>query len=1263
MRFLANGPRIPDLLLERRDQGRVVFFCGAGVSLNAGMPTFPELAKYVVRFFDPPKDSEIGKAFGPWDDPAHTGPRVPLDQIFHQLYEEYGRNDVNALVAERLAVAGGSTASNEHALVARISADRERNPQVVTTNFDRLFESAIPDCKWVEPPGIPDIELGVPIRGVTYLHGRLRDANAEHHHYVLSSADFGRAYLSEAWATNFIRALLQSYTVVLLGYQAEDPPVKYLLQGLNYDGMSDRTKLYAFDRGAPEEVEAKWRDRGVTAIAYPEHADLWDSLGAWAERADDPRGWRRSVVGLATREPGLLEAHERGQVAHVVRTTAGARLFAASDPSPPPAWLCVFDASCRAGEVSSEYGDDAEVFDPLEAYGLDDDPPRPGKSRQPVNRVHEDLLEWRIGDQNPATAHSLTRRQVTGYEDMPVRLQHLSHWVASNVGSPVTAWWAMRASDLHPRQVRMIRHRLRVQDLHSRARRFWSLLLESQADRRFAGDDRFFELADRIKQEGWTHGALRAFEAATAPALCRSRPLGLGASKPPSGSWAEISLNDLGSWSVGFPDRRSAPIEVPDDVLESVFRIAVAHLHRASGLLCDLDVHYFRTPSCYPDREVDGERDSDATAAFFRWFLGLLARMAQQNSAVLRAYALTWSAEDEYFFRKLLLFALNHSALFEADEVADTLLRIDDSGFWDVDVARELLFLVNDRWGEFSERDRIALADRLLRGPPRSEAWTEEEFPAIRDELASRYTRWLVLQGRVLSDEQSRRLGDLIAAIPNWQDSWASGFVAEHGIRVGFVGVDESAAEIMDLPISRVAERAAELSRGREAFTRRRPFSGLVTASPRKALVVLSHARRRGDYPIELWSDLIRKWPDVAPRLHRVFLGRLSQLPQSVIGELSHVIGRWLHEKFRSVFVFDRGLAWTSFDHLVNGLTSGDGSATDSGLEAVSVDGEIVAASRRTFGYALNGPVGEAMGGLLRALDSLKLENEAGIPEEFKTRIARLLESPGEGRDHAVAILAHYMSWLYFIDPDWTLDTIVPWFDLTHWASEPAWNAHLAAATRPPPQVGERLKPIFLRLLPSVYGWKWDSDAATVVAQMVVSLGVFRRGEPDGLSKREARACLRDMTDETRASAVFHLGEIGKQSEDGWNAHVIPFISEVWPREREFRTSRLARAWVGVLAEAGDCFPAVLGAAQPFLAPIEEEAHYLFRFSREVQGEEPLTVRYPREVLRMLDAIVSNSIDRVPYELSEILQLIEAADGSAIDDRSYLRLIDLIEKC
>ena len=49
MRFFENGPPIPDELLVARDEGRVVFFCGAGVSrARAGLSDFFGLAESVI---------------------------------------------------------------------------------------------------------------------------------------------------------------------------------------------------------------------------------------------------------------------------------------------------------------------------------------------------------------------------------------------------------------------------------------------------------------------------------------------------------------------------------------------------------------------------------------------------------------------------------------------------------------------------------------------------------------------------------------------------------------------------------------------------------------------------------------------------------------------------------------------------------------------------------------------------------------------------------------------------------------------------------------------------------------------------------------------------------------------------------------------------------------------------------------------------------------------------------------------------------------
>ena len=49
MQFITNGPDIPDALLQAHEDGRVVFFCGAGISYPAGLPGFKGLVDAIYR--------------------------------------------------------------------------------------------------------------------------------------------------------------------------------------------------------------------------------------------------------------------------------------------------------------------------------------------------------------------------------------------------------------------------------------------------------------------------------------------------------------------------------------------------------------------------------------------------------------------------------------------------------------------------------------------------------------------------------------------------------------------------------------------------------------------------------------------------------------------------------------------------------------------------------------------------------------------------------------------------------------------------------------------------------------------------------------------------------------------------------------------------------------------------------------------------------------------------------------------------------------
>ena len=1273
MRFTKDGPNIPDSLLEKRDAGRVVFLCGAGVSLDSGLPDFYKLTKQVVAFFDPPEESEIMATFQPWvnaaNAPDNNPPHLtPLDQIFHLLQKEYGRREVNELVAAALeSPTVGDAVGYNHRTISRISCDPAGQPQIVTTNFDTLFEEGVEaNTTYHVPPSLPDIDRYVPITGVTYLHGRREDGPASVSPYILSSSDFGRAYLSEGWATTFIRSLLRSYTVVLVGYQAEDPPVRYLLQGLNKDEASDRSNLFAFDKGNRVDVEAKWRDRGVTAIPYSDYDVLWKTLEAWADRADSPRVWKRNVAAMAQQSPSTVEAYQRGQVAHLVRSSMGAKLFANCAPPPHPEWVFVLDATSRAAEPSKGYGKDADVYDPAESYGLDDDPERPDRKDTKAQIKHDNILHWRREDTNPADSHAIAGRQMYGRQSIPSRLYHLISWIAQSLDHPVVAWWAARRNGLHPNLIDQINWHLRRGDCgHPTGRKAWRLILAFQEERRDSlWDGGWYDFQDDIAEDGWSPMNLRNFRSLSAPRLSRDTFIGSRGLAPPKGGWDDEALPNIAALEVKFTDMHNIDLEVPEKVLPSVLSALVENLKQASGMLADLETTYFTSPTCYPDRLADGDETTGETSQIIRWFLTLFQRQVESDSNLASNLATGWSISDQYFFRKLKLFALNHADLFTPTNAFNEIMTLDQDAFWDSESTRELLFLISDRWDDFSYSERTVLGDRLLSGPEQMSHWSDDDYPSIRDEYAARVTRWATLQGNVLVDDQQERLNIILAAIPNWNDGWATSYLTLSGSNAYFVGTDETPDALLSIPIDQVVDRAkSDLQRDFGSHTNMRPFSGLVKETPLRALVSLSLAAKNADYPVSFWTDLVTEWPEgTTARLQRQRLHRISRLPPSVIQELSHTLGKWLESQLTSLLALDQDLAWETYDHITSAMLETTSNATKSALGDVTIGGEVQQRSRRTYGHALNSPIGCMTSALLKELSNRKPEMAGGIPDDLRTRLERLLTAPDEGRDHAVATTTRDLNWLDHVDPAWVEARVIPWFAFDHMVCEPAWSGLLSSGSVPTSALRTHLRDHLLGLFPHIYDYHWDRDLAKIAAQWISWMAVFALDKDDGFRKRDVRNCLRRMNDGTRCEVIHWLGLVGKKNDDGWTEHVIPFINTVWPRERIYQTNASVRAWVSMLEAQGENFPALLKHVEKFLAPVSGETHWLYRFTKEVGGDAPLTKEYPAEVLGLMAAIVPNSPSDAPVELAEILEIIEEADTDLTRDPRFFHLSDLVAR-
>ncbi|HGS5072785.1 TPA: SIR2 family protein [Vibrio parahaemolyticus] len=1253
MRFFQNGPDIPDSLLEKRDQGQVVFLCGAGISIPANMPDFPKLTRNVIDFFDPPEHSPIAQEFKPWrdwiDNNSNT-PRVSLDQIFLMLNKEYGRNEVNSQVARHLQVNFDKNFHSKwHEIIMQLSADQEGNPQVVTTNFDLLLEhtSKGGDCPIHIPPAFPSIEHGVPIKGITYLHGRLQEPESSHHAYVLSSADFGRAYLSEGWATSFIQSLLTSYTVVLLGYSAEDPPVKYLLQGLNRESGYDSSSLYAFDRGTQSEVDSKWDDRGVTGIAFSEFEHLWESLEAWRDRAASPRKWMKQILQLAQKHPQNLRAYERGQVAHLVKTTSGAKLFAHAEILPPADWLCVFDRECRVAKPSKDYGATGEVFNPIEVFGLDDE-----KTQSDLDStrdsVYEHLLEWRRGDSNPPYSHKLGSR---GYlsERLPSRLEYITFWMAKLLNEPLLAWWAMRQSDLHPRVLNELSNSLRRNtNLHPKAREIWALILESHYQQGSKERDfNWFYFRDKLKIQGWTKSIIRQFEEVTKPYIDIESMLGLSASKPPLNDWDKLKISDLARFEIKFSPRHGESVSIPDDVLLEVTHILSNNLVKAVGLRLEVGSYDFESPTCYPKREVQGNVNNKHD--LFVWFISLFTRLKDINPSAARALATLWPKDEEYYFLKLKLFAYNMD-LFKADEAIQFIFELSQEQLWHSNIKRELLFLIHDRWSEFSSIDKDKLLTRLLDGPDKEEYWEESEYEIRKNEQACLYTKWLVLQGCKLSQGFNDKLEEIIRALPEWRDTWAMNFTLKQFMQVRSVRTDESPEYLKGIPLNKVAQVAeACCKRDFDDPVRKRPFSGLVYSEPRRALASLSFEAKKQNYPISLWAELIGNWPnDVSKRLHHTFLNRLLRLPKHVVYELRNTIGRWFREHFHSIFINNESLSWKLFDHGLDGFISEVGG------------NEHKHKAQREIVNTSCGPIADLTEGLLTVVFDKNLNKDVEISDEFKAKLETLINVDRCYREQVIATLCCRIQLFYDYAPEWTKEHLLPKFDFVNEDAEAAWYGYALSGGHLGASVTVCLKPLILEVFHFLYEWGWDQRATNFFAQVLVELALDDDKLPVKVSHREARHCIRSMRSDDRREVVAHLSIVGQRESNGWSNYVLPFINTIWPRESDFRTSTLTSEWLSLLASSGDKFSCVFRSVRRGLSNDIRNTNWLYRFKHETNGE-CLAVVFPDDVLDVLDLVIPNHIETIPYYLEEVLKLTIESNSALLHDPRYIRLAGLIE--
>ncbi|MFM9917561.1 MAG: SIR2 family protein [Rhizobacter sp.] len=168
MQFVRQGPDLPERLLQAHEEGRVVFFCGAGVSYPAGLPGFSGLVKDVFAAVGATPSAVQQAAI----DAGQFDTAIGLLESSVIVGREGVRRAISSVLTPTK-MTKDATASHDALLT--LSKTRDGRTRLITTNFDRLFESVIgskelPVVRYCAPL------LPVPKNrwdGLVYLHGLL----------------------------------------------------------------------------------------------------------------------------------------------------------------------------------------------------------------------------------------------------------------------------------------------------------------------------------------------------------------------------------------------------------------------------------------------------------------------------------------------------------------------------------------------------------------------------------------------------------------------------------------------------------------------------------------------------------------------------------------------------------------------------------------------------------------------------------------------------------------------------------------------------------------------------------------------------------------------------------------------------------------------------------------------------------------------------------------------------------------------------------
>lgn len=1263
MQFVTHGPDIPDALLQAHEEGRVVFFCGAGISYPAGLPDFKGLVDEIYQ--------RNGTTRNEIECEAYEAKRydATLDLLERRLPGQ--RLAVRRKLAEALKPKlRRKGAIDTQAALLRLARSHEGALRLVTTNFDRIFHVAAKRTGQVfQSHAAPMLPIPKSSRwdGLVYLHGLLPEQadDTALNRLVVTSGDFGLAYLTERWAARFVSELFRNYVVCFVGYSINDPVLRYMMDALAADRMLGEVTPQAWalgdcEPGQEQRKTTEWEAKGVTPILYNvptgshDHSALHRTLHAWADTyRDGVQGKEAIVVKHALARPQYSTRQDDfvGRMLWALSDKSGlpAKRFADFNPVPSLDWLL------------ESFSHDCFGYSDLARFGV-----------PPQNEVDAKLrfsLIRRPAPYDRAPPMLLASGGVASSQWDDVMF-HLARWLVRHLDDPrLIIWIAERGGKLHDRWPWLIEHELdryaslerdgkaaELADIRLQApkaipgplmRTLWRLLLSGLVKSPWHDPD-LYRWKGRLKREGLTTTLRLELRELLAPKVVLKKPFHWG--EDDSNSYDEPTrIKHLVDWELVLATDHvhSALNDLADECWTSALPLLLEDfqqlLRDALDLLRELgeakdrsDRSFWDLPSITPHWQNRGFRDWVSLIELLRdaW---LAVRLSDDARAT--RIAKSWFDLPYPTFKRLALFAASQDGCISPEQWVDWLLTEDAWWLWSTDTGREVFRLLVEQGRHLAGAAQERLEAAILAGPPRE--MYRDDLEADRWQARSVWLHLAKLNasGCALGVPAAARLEELSNTYPLWQlltnerdefSHWMSG--------TGDPDYEDS----RDVDIA-PRKRQGLVQWLTKPTPERRPFyedtwREVCRTRFFHSLSALCDLAQDGVWPASRWREALQTWTEesMVSRAWRYAAPLVLTMPDVVLEEIAHGVTWWMEAASKSITCHEGVLKDLCRRVLSFPIDAGTG---------MTRDGEPI---DQPVTEAINHPVGHVTQTLINLWFRSNPNDNDQLPADIKCFFTEICDAQSDRFRHGRVLLGSRLIALFRVDSTWTEQYLLPLFRWTNPTEAKAvWEGFLWSPRLYQPLL-IAFKPQFLESANHYV------DLGEHRQQFAAFLTYAALGPTDGYTVEEFRSAIGALPQEGLEESAQALSQAlegaADQREDYWKNRVQPFWLQVWPKSRDLATPRIAASLTRMVIAARGEFPAALAAVQDWLQPIEHPDYVVH-----LLHESGLHRRFPAEGLLLLNVVIADQ-QWAPRELGQCLDEIAQAAPQLAQDSRYLRL-------